>query len=63
MAMNWVEELETEVLKRGGVWTGKQAMDYLHSIGFQCTVERARLCMRKIAAKPDSPVSPRRSSA
>lgn len=54
---SWTGLLEEQVLAEGGTWTGKRAMQYLHSIGFHCTINRARVCMGKIAAKEDSPVS------
>jgi hypothetical protein len=46
---DWTGRLKVEVLQEGGRWTGKRAMEYLHSIGFHCTIERARVCMKRIA--------------
>lgn len=45
---DWVPRLKEKVLEEGGTWTGKRAMEYLHSIGFNCTIERARQCMKRV---------------
>jgi hypothetical protein len=53
---DWTGQLKEKVLEEGGRWTGKRAMEYLHSIGFACTIERARVCMKKIAEQEPSRV-------
>lgn len=45
----WSAHLREQVLTEGGTWTGNRAMEYLHSIGFECTLERARQCMENVA--------------
>jgi hypothetical protein len=54
MTEGWTLRLQERILAEPGTWTGKRAMEYLHSIGFNCTIQRARVCMEKIARElPD----------
>ena len=49
MSGGYVAQLKEAVLKEGGTWTGMRAMGFLHSVGFDCTVQRARQYMKRVS--------------